>query len=95
MGLRLLLAVAALLLMSLLVCQSGTGLGVLLAIVVPLLLPLMVCQLGTSLCVLLVITVPLLLSGCDGHAVQIVPLAVSGRQPVPGGDIHSNRSANS
>jgi hypothetical protein len=78
-GLRLLLTVAAPLLMSFLVCQPGTGLSVLLMVVVPLLLPFLVCQPGTGLCVLLVVAVPLLLPGCDGHAVQIVPIAVSGR----------------
>jgi hypothetical protein len=44
--------------------------------------------------VLLAIAVPLLLLGCGGHAVQIVLLAVSGRQPVPGGGVHSSRNAN-
>jgi hypothetical protein len=43
--------------------------------------------------VLLAVAVPLLLSGYDGHAVQIVPLAVNGIQPVPGGGIHNSRSA--
>ncbi len=43
---------------------------------------------------LLAITVLLLLPGCGGHAVQIVPLAVNGKQLVPGGSIHNNRSAN-
>ncbi len=65
-----------------------------LAVTVPLLLALLVCQLGTGLYVLLTITVPLLLSGCDGHAVHIVPLVVNGRQPVPGGGVHNNRNAN-
>ncbi len=51
--------------------------------------PLLVCQLGTSLYVLLAVTVLLLLSGCGGHAVHIVPLAVNGRQPILGGGIHS------
>jgi hypothetical protein len=32
-----------------------------------------------GLCVLLTVTVPLLLSGCGGHVVQIVPLAVNGK----------------
>jgi len=40
----------------------------------------MVCQPGMGLCVLLAVTVLLLLPGCGGHAVQIVLLAVSGRQ---------------
>ncbi len=92
MGLRLLLAVAASLLLLLLVCQPSTGLCVLLAVVVSLLLPLLVCQLGTGLYVLLAVAVPLLLPGCGGHAVQIVPLVLSGRQPVPGGDVHSRHS---
>jgi len=65
------------------------GLYVLLAVVVPLLLALLVCQLGTGLYVLLAVTVSLLLSGYGGHAVHIVPLAVNGRQPIPGGDVHS------
>ncbi len=42
----------------------------------------------------LAVTVPLLLLGYDGHVVQIVPLAVSGRHPVPGGGIHNSRNAN-
>ncbi len=88
-GLRLLLAVTA----PLLVCQSSTGLYVLLAVAVSLLLPLLVYQPGMGLCVLLAITVPLLLSGCSGHAVQIVPLAVSNRQPIPRGGVHSSRNA--
>ncbi len=100
MGLHLLFAVAAPLLLPLMVCQQGTGLCVLLAIAVSLLpllvcqpgtglyvlltmvvslLPLLVCQPGTGLYVLFAVVVPLLLSGCGGHAVQIVPLAVSGR----------------
>ncbi len=65
-----------------------------LAVAVPLLLPLLVYQPGTGLCVLLAVAVLLLLLGCSGHVVQIVPLAVSGRQPVPRGDVHSSRSAN-
>jgi hypothetical protein len=44
--------------------------------------------------VLLAIVVLMLLPGCSGHAVQIVPLAVSGKQPVPRGGVHSSRSAN-
>ncbi len=76
-----LLAIAAPLLLSLLVCQLSTGLCVLLAVAVSLLLladavslllPLLVCQPGTGLYVLLVVTVLLLLPGCDGHAVEIV-----------------------
>jgi hypothetical protein len=92
-GPRLLLVVAAPLLLSLLVCQLGTGPRLLLAVAASLLLPFLVCQPGTSLCVLLVVTVLLLLPGCGGHAVEIVSLAVSGRQPVPGGGIRSSRSA--
>jgi hypothetical protein len=65
------------------------GLCVLLAVTISLLLPLLVCQPGMGLCVLLAVAVPLLLLGCGGHAVQIVPLAVSDRQPVPGGGVHS------
>jgi hypothetical protein len=42
---------------------------------------------------LLAIAVPLLLSGCGGHAVQIVSLAVSGRQPVLGSGVHNSRNA--
>jgi hypothetical protein len=41
--------------------------------------------------VLLAVVVLLLLSGCGGHAVQIVPLAVSGKQLIPGGGVHSKR----
>jgi hypothetical protein len=89
-----LLAVAVMLLLSLLVCQSGTGLRLLLVVKAPLLLPLLVCQPGTGLCVLLAVVVLLLLPGYSGHAVQIVPLAVNDRQPVHGGDVHSNCSAN-
>jgi hypothetical protein len=70
-----LLAVAVPLLLALLVCQPGTGFCVLLVVAVPLL----VCQPGMGLCVLLAVAVPLLLPGCGGHVVQIVPLAVSGR----------------
>jgi hypothetical protein len=55
------------------------GLYVLLVVAIPLLLALLVCQSGTGLCVLLAVAVPLLLPGCGGHVVQIVPLAVSGR----------------
>ncbi len=91
-GLRLLLAVTVSLLLPLLVCQPGTGLYMLLAIAVSLLLPLLVCQPSTGLCMLLAVAVPLLLPGCGGHAVQIVPLAVSDRQPVLGGGVHSRRS---
>jgi hypothetical protein len=54
-------------------------LRVLLAVVVSLLLPLLVCHPGTDLCVLFIVVVSLLLPGYGGHAVQIVPLAVSGR----------------
>ncbi len=43
---------------------------------------------------LLTIAVLLLLPGCGGHAIQIVPLAVSGKQPVPGGGVHNSRSTN-
>jgi hypothetical protein len=49
------------------------------AVAVSLLLALLVCQPGTGLCVLLAVAVPLLLPSCGGHVVQIVPLAVSGR----------------
>jgi len=70
MGLRLLFAVVALLLLLLLVCQLGTGLCVLFA--VSLLLPLLVCQPGMGLCVLLAVAVSLLLPGCGGHVVEIV-----------------------
>ncbi len=69
-------------------------LPVLLAVAVPLLLPLLVHQSSMGLCVPLAVTVPLLLLGCGGHAIQIVPLAVSGRQPVPRGNVHSSRIAN-
>ncbi len=85
-----LLAVAISLLLALLVCQSGTGLRLLLTVAAP----LPVCQPGTGLCVLLAVAVPLLLPGCSGHAVQIVPPAVSSRQHVPRGGVHSSRSAN-
>jgi len=84
------LVVVVSLLLPLLVCQLGTGLRLLLAMAVPLL----VYQLGMGLCMLLAIAVLLLLPGYDGHAVQIVPPAVSDRQPVPRGSVHSNRSAN-
>ncbi len=86
--------VAVSLLLLLLVCQPSTGLCVLLAIATLLLLPLLVCQPGTGLYVLLAIVVLLLLPGCGGHAIHIVPLAVSDKQPVPGGGVHSSRSAN-
>ncbi len=62
-------------LLAQLVCQLGTSLRLLLAVAVPLL----VCQPGTGLCVLLVVVGSLLLPGCGGHAVQIVPLVVSGK----------------
>jgi hypothetical protein len=75
--------------MPFLVCQPGTGLCVLLAVVAPLL----IYQPSTGLCVLFVVAVLLLLPGCNGHAVQIVSLAVSGKQPVPGGGVHNSRSA--
>jgi hypothetical protein len=91
-GLSVSFAVAVPLLLPLLVYQPSTGLSVPLA--VPLLLPLLVYQPGTGLCVLLTVAVLLLLLGCGGHAVQIVPLAVSGRQPVPRGGVHSSRIAN-
>jgi hypothetical protein len=45
----------------------------------PLLLGLLVYQPSTGLCVLLTVAVLLLLPGCDGHVVQIVPLAISGK----------------
>jgi len=67
---------------------------VLLVVAISLLLSLLVYQPGTGLCVLLVVVVPLLLPGCGEHVVQIVALAVSCRQPVPGGDVHSSHSAN-
>ncbi len=54
-------------------------LSVPLAVAVLLMLALLVCQPGTGLCVLLAVAIPLLLSGCGGHVVQIIPLAVSGR----------------
>jgi hypothetical protein len=88
------LAVAVPLLLPLLVCQPGTGLHLLLTVAAPFLLPLLVCQPGTGFCVLLAVAVLLLLPGCGGHAVQIVPLAVNGRQPVPGGGVYNNRSSN-
>ncbi len=94
MGLSVPLAVAIPLLLPLLVYQSNTGLSVPLAIAVPLLLSLLVYQPGTGLYVLLTVAVLLLLLGCGGHAVQIVSLAVSGRQPVPRGGVHSSRIAN-
>jgi len=50
-----------------------------LAVAIPLLLSLLVYQPGMGLCVLLAIAVLLLLPGCGGHAVQMVPLAVSNR----------------
>ncbi len=84
------LAVVVPLLLALLVCQPGTGLRLLLAIAAPLLL--LVCQPGTGLYMLLTIAVLLLLSGYGGHVVQIVSLAVSGRQLVPGGGIHNSRN---
>ncbi len=93
-GLSVSLAVAVPLLLPLLVYQPSTGLSVPLTVAVPLLLPLLVYQPGTGLCVLLTVAVLLLLLGCGGHAVQIVPLVVSGRQPVPRGGVHSNRIAN-
>ncbi len=93
MGFHLLLAIAVSLLLPLLVYQLGTSLCVLLAIAVSLLLPLLVYQLGTGLCVLLAVAVPLLLPGCGGHAVQIVSLAISNKQPVLGGGVHNSRSA--
>jgi len=89
-----LLAVVVLLLLPLLVYQPNTGLSVPLTVAVPLLLPLLVYQPGMGLCVLLTVAVLLLLLGYDGHAVQIVPLAVSGRQSVPRGSVHSSRIAN-
>ncbi len=79
----------------LLVCQSSTGLRLLLAVATPLLMPLLVCQPNMGLGMLLAVMVSLLLPLLVGHAVQIVPLAVSCRQPIPGGDVHSNRSASS
>jgi hypothetical protein len=88
------LAVVVPLLLPFLVCKLGTGLRLLLAVAAPFLLSLLVCQSGTSFCVLLMIAILLLLSGCGGHAVQIVPLAVSGRQPVPGSGVHSSRNTN-
>ncbi len=65
-----------------------------LTIVVPLLLPFLVYQPGTGLCVLLTVAVLLLLLSCGGHGVEIVLLAINSRQPVLGGGVHSNRSAN-
>jgi hypothetical protein len=91
-GLSVLLAVAVPLLLPLLVYQPSTGLSVPLA--VPLLLSFLVYQPSTGLYVLLTVAVLLLLLGCGGHAVQIVPMAVSDRQPVPRGDVHSSRIAN-
>jgi hypothetical protein len=85
-GLGVLLAVVGPLLLPFLVCQLGTGLYVLLAVAVLLLLPVLVYQPGTGLCVLFAVAVPLLLSGCGGHA-------VSGRQHVLGGGVHSSHSA--
>jgi len=63
------------------------------AVAVPLLLTLLVCQLGTGLYVLLAVVVPLLVSGCGGHVVHIVPLAINGRQPILGGGVHNSCSA--
>jgi len=80
--------------LPLLVYQPGTGLCVPLTVAVPLLLPFLVYQPGTGLCVLLAVAVLLLLLSCGGHGVEIVLLAVNGKQPVLGGDVHSNRSAN-
>jgi len=75
------LAVVVSLLLALLVYQPcillTPHLPMLLVVAVPLLLTLLVCQSGMGLCVLL--AVPLLLLGCGGHVVQIVPLAVSGK----------------
>jgi len=93
-GLSVPLAVAVSLLLPLLVYQPSTGLSVPLAVAVPLLLPLLVYQSGMGLCVLLTVAVLLLLLGCSGHAVQIVPLAVNGRQPVPRSGVHSSCIAN-
>ncbi len=93
-GLSVPLAVAVSLLLPLLVYQPSTGLFVPLAVAVPLLLPLLVYQSGTGLCVLLTVAVLLLLLGCSGHAVQIVPLAVNGKQPVPRSGVHSSCIAN-
>ncbi len=89
MGLRLLLVVAVPLLLALWVYQLGTGLRLLLTVAVPLLLALRVCQLGTGLYMMFAVVVSLLLSGCDRHAIHIVLLAVNGRQPIPGGGVHS------
>ncbi len=89
-----LLAVAIPLLLPLLAYQPSTGLCVLLAVAVPLLLPLLVYQPSTGLCVPLAVAVLLLLLGRGGHAVQIVSLVVSDRQPVPGGSAHSSRIVN-
>jgi hypothetical protein len=85
-GLCVLLAITVPLLVPVRVCQPGTGLCVLLAVAVPLLVPVLVCQPGTGMCVLLPVAVLLLLSGYGGHA-------VSGRQHVLGGGVHSNRNA--
>ncbi len=43
---------------------------------------------------LLTVAILLLLLGCGGYAVQIVPLAVSGKQHVPRGSVHSSCNAN-
>jgi hypothetical protein len=83
------LVVAVLLLLALLVCQPGIGLRLLLSVMASLL----VCRPGTGFCVLLAVAVPMLLSSYGGHAVQIVPLAISDRQLVPGGGVHNSRSA--
>jgi hypothetical protein len=83
-GLCVLLAVKVLLWLPIPVCQPGMGLCVLLA--VPLLVLVPVCQLRTGLCMLLAIAVPLVLPGYGGHA-------VSDKQPIPGGGVHSNRNA--
>jgi hypothetical protein len=88
-----LLTVAVPLLLPLLVCQPGASLYVLLTIAILLLLSLLVYQPGTSLYVMLTVAVPLLLPGCGGHAVQIVPLAISDRQGFLRGDVHSSCNA--
>jgi len=93
-GLSMPLAIVVSLLLPLLVYQPSTGLSVSLAVAVPLLLPFLVYQPGTGLCVLFTVAVLLLLLGYGGHAVQIVSLAVSGRQPVPRGGVHSSRITN-
>ncbi len=53
---------------------------VLLAVTILLVLALLVCQPGMGLYVLLAVAVPLLALSCDGHVVQIIPLAISGRK---------------